>query len=232
MVDPLFALSRLEGVPSAVAAARAAADALLRDRGVRMVPAETSARALLTGARASAALDGNSWEPGAIRLSTELIALAAIVRRAPGEALARAHVLVAKGVVPDDELGVTVLGSEGGNARPARLRALLELLSAPTAAPALVQAAVAHAELADLAPFGSGDKIIARAVEHMVLIDAGVDPRAVLVPEAGHQALGPAYEIGLRSYATGDPNRVRDWLVHCASAFTRGAELSPLARRH
>lgn len=224
MADPLFALSRLEGVPSAIAAARAAVDAVLRDRGVRAVPAETSARALLAGARASAALEGDGWELGAVRLSTELMALASTVRRAPGEALARAHVLVAKGLVRDDVLGVV------RTADRARLRALMELLSSPTRAPALVQAAVAHAELAVLAPFGSGNGIIARAVEHMVLIDAGVDPRAALVPEAGHRAVGVAYGMALRGYATGGVGGVRDWLLHCARALTRGAELSPLAR--
>lgn len=209
-----------------MAAAWAAVDTVLRDRGARVVPAHTSARALLAGARASAALEGKEWEPGAIRLSTELIQLAATVRRAPGEVLARAHVLAAKGIVPEAALGVV---------KPAdrrRLHALLELLSAPTAAPALVQAAIAHAELADLAPFGGGDGVIARAVEHMVLIDAGVDPRAALIPEAGHRAAGPAYQRGLRNYATGGVNGVRDWLVQCARALTRGAELSPLVPDH
>lgn len=224
MPDPLLALSRLEGVPSAVAAARAAADAVLRERGARVVPAEISARPLLAGARASAAVEGERWELGAVRLSSELIALAATVRRAPGQALARAHVLVAKDVIPDDLLGVVQTPDR------LRLRALMQLLSGPTEAPALVQAAIAHAELVTLAPFGSGDGVLARAVEHMVLIDAGVDPRAALVPEVGHREAGAAYDLGLRSYATAGTNGVRDWVVHCARALTRGAELSPLAR--
>jgi Fic family protein len=194
VADPLLVLSRLEGVPSAVAAARAAADAVLRDRGARVVPVQTSARALLAGARASAAIEGAEWEPGAVRLSTELLELAGMVRRAPAQVLARAHALVAKGMVPDAALGVVRTDDR------ARLQALLGLLSAPTGAPALVQAAVAHAEVAQLAPFGGGDGIIARAVEHMVLVDAGVDPRVVLLPEEGHRAAGPAYEAGLRSY--------------------------------
>lgn len=222
MTDPLLDLSRLEGVPSAVAAARAAADVVLRDRGARRVPAELSARALLAGARASAALEGSGWQPGAIRLSTELIELAGTVRRAPGQVMARAHALVAKGRVPDDLLGMVQSGDR------ARLKAVLELLSRPTQAPALVQAAVAHAELAHIAPFGGGDGIIARAVEHMVLIDAGVDPRAVLVPEGGHLAAGAAYVAGLQRYGSGGVDGVRGWVVQCAQALTVGAELSPL----
>ena len=51
--DPLADLARLEGVPSAVAAALAAVDVVLRDRGQRAMPGSRGA-ALLPGARASA----------------------------------------------------------------------------------------------------------------------------------------------------------------------------------
>lgn len=225
MNDPLADLGRLEGVPSAVAAARDAVETVLRDRGRRVVPAEDSARALLEGARASAVIEGERWQAGAVRLSTELIELASSVRRAPGQVLARAHALLAKGMLPDDRLG-RVIGQEP-------LDGLLALLSAPTSAPALVQAAIAHAEIDRLAPFGGGDGVIARAVEHMVLIDAGLDPRAALVPEAGHLAAGDGYRRALTGYASGSPDGVRGWLLHCAQALTRGAEESPLgaARR-
>ncbi|OYO03313.1 oxidoreductase [Enemella evansiae] len=225
MNDPLADLGRLEGVPSAVTAARDATDAVLRDRGRRSVPAEDTARALLTGARASAAIEGEQWEPGAVRLSTELIELAAAVRRSPGQVLARAHALLAKGMVPDDRLG-RVVATEP-------MDGLLGLLTGTTRAPAVVQAAIAHAEIARLAPFGGGDGVIARAVEHMVLIDAGIDPRAALVPEVGHLAAGAGYQQALRGYASGGADGVRGWILHCASALTRGAEESPLgaARR-
>lgn len=211
-------------------AARDATDAVLRDRGRRAVSAEDTARALLAGARASAAIEGAAsegadWEPGAVRLSTELIELAAQVRRAPGQVLARAHALLAKGMLPDDRLGRVAA------AEP--LDGLLGLLTGSTRAPALVQAAIAHAEIARLAPFGGGDGVIARAVEHMVLIDAGIDPRAALVPEVGHQAAGAGYRQALQGYASGSTDGVRGWLLHCAAALTRGAEESPLgaARR-
>lgn len=231
MNDPLFDLGRLEGVPSAVAAARAAADTILRDRGTRQIAAETSAQALLAGARDSAAIESPDdvarWEAGSVRLSTELIDLAGQVRTAPGQALARAHSLLAKGVVADDDLGRVVATDQ------ARLSALLDVLAKPTKAPALVQAAIAHAEIALIQPFGGGDGIIARAVEHMVLIDAGVDPRAVLLPEAGHRAAGRAYNDALARYSQGSITGVREWILHCAQALTYGAEVSPLgaARR-
>lgn len=210
-----------------MAAARAAADIVLRDRGARAVPTEMSARALLASARASAAMEGPEWEPGAVRLSTELLGLAGLIRSTPGQSLARAHVLLARGVVDDDLLGQVPADD------PARLAGVLELLTRRTEAPALVVAAVAHAETALLAPPGGGHGVLARAVEHMVLIEAGVDPRAGLVLAEGHRAVGPAYRARLANYATGSTTGVRDWLLHCAQALTHGAELSPLgaARR-
>ncbi|GAB3715917.1 Fic family protein [Mariniluteicoccus flavus] len=227
MTDPLADLARLEGVPSAVAAALDAADAVLRDRGRRQVPAEVSAQALLAGAKASARIEGDEWLAGSVRLSTELIELAGAVRRTPAQVLARAHVLLARGVVEDDALGRTTTTETD------RLAGLMGLLAGSTTASPLVLAAVAHAEVATLRPFGGGDGVLARAVEHLVLIEAGIDPRAALVPEAGHAAAGSAYSGGLQRYATGQAAGVRDWIVHCAQALTFGAESSPLgaARR-
>ena len=225
--DPLADLARLEGVPSAVAAARDAVDAVLRDRGMRVIPAEQSAGALLAGARASAALspDPERWFAGAVRLSTELISLSGLIRVAPGQAIARAHALVARGVVPDEELGRVRADAEVSE----RLVGLHQLLTEPTSASAVVLAAVAHAELATIAPFGSADGIVARAVEHLVLVAGGVDPRAVIVCEAGHLALRPSYESGLTGYRSGTVAGVRDWLLHCTQALTHGAEVSPAA---
>jgi hypothetical protein len=109
-----------------------------------------------------------------------------------------------------------------------RLSALGRLLTSRTAAPALVLAAVAHAELVALAPFGVRDGIVARAVERLVLVGRGVDPTSLVVPEAGHLALRAAYESNLRAYRTGGPEGVQAWLLYAAEAYTAGAEASPL----
>lgn len=204
-----------------------AAEAVLRDRGLRQIPAETSARALLAGAKASAGMEGEQWLPGAVRLSTELIDLAAGIRRTPAQVLARAHVLLARDVVGEDALGRTT------TADTARLNGLMDMLTSPTEASPVVVAAIAHGEIATMAPFGGGDGVLARAVEHMVLVEGRIDPRAALVPEEGHAAAGGAYAGGLQRYATGDLAGVRDWIVQCARALTFGAESSPLgaARR-
>lgn len=229
MNDPLHDLAVLEGVPSAVTAARDAADAVLRDRGLRQLTAEQSATALHTGARDSAAMAGPEWEPGAVRLSTRLIELAGLVRTSPGQALARAHALLAKGSVPDAQLG---------RVRPEvaeRIKGLNQLLTSQTKAPAIVVAAIAHGEVATAKPFGSApvDELLGRAVEHLVLIQAGVDPRAVLLPEAGHRASGRAYPATLDAYAGGSIDGVRGWILHCCQALTYGTEVSPVgaARR-
>ncbi|GAA3637313.1 oxidoreductase [Microlunatus ginsengisoli] len=226
--DPLVDLARLEGVPSELAAARDSVDVLLRDRGLRVVSAEQSAQALLAAARASAALTGDPdrWLPGAVRLARELPALSALVLVSPGQALARAHALAAHGEVGDDALGRLRDDGEAGR----RTAALAELLCRPTEAPALLLAAIAHAELAVVAPFGSADGLVARAVEHMVLIATGVDPLGVVVVESGHAADPAGYVHALDGYASGTVSGVRAWLVHCARAVTYGVSASPLVR--
>ena len=59
MPDPLARLAGLEGVASAMAAARDGIDALLRDRGLRRTAPDLTAESLLRGAHASAVLDGS-----------------------------------------------------------------------------------------------------------------------------------------------------------------------------
>lgn len=230
MPDPLVDLARLDGVPSAMQSARDAVDVVLRDRGLRRISTEQQAEARLAAARASAAIEQRAddppdrWLPGSVRLYTELVELAAQVRGTPPQVFARAHALLLRGMVADDRLGR--LRAEPDVAD--RMAGLSALLTARTEAPVIVLAAVAHAELATVAPFGDGDGIIARAVEHMILIDAGVDPPAAVVPEAGHLASGATYRTALAGYAAGTTTGVRDWLLHCAAAVTRGAEESPV----
>ncbi|HJQ88185.1 MAG TPA: oxidoreductase [Propionibacteriaceae bacterium] len=228
VLDPLADLARVEGVPSAVAAATDAVDAVLRDRGLRKVTDEQLSQALLAGARANAELtdDPPRWQIGALRLSAELGSLARLIRVAPAQALARAHALVARGVVPDGELGK--IDSEPVTA--ARMSSLGEMLTRPTSAPAIVVGAIAHAEVAVVAPFGAASGLIARATEHLVLVSAGLDPYGVIVVEAGHAASGSTYAAGLEAYAGGTVQGVKGWLLRCAAAVARGAELSPAGR--
>jgi hypothetical protein len=231
VLDPLADLAQLEGVASAVAAATDAVDAVLGDRGLRKVTEEQLSRALLAGAQANAALSDNParWQVGALRLSAELTPLAALINVAPAQALARAHTLVARGVVPDNELGK--IGSQQETADPEmalRMNSLVELLTRHTSAPAIVVGGVVHAEIAVVAPFGDASGLIARAAEHLVLIAAGLDPYGVIVVEAGHAENAARYSSALEAYAEGSVAGVKAWLLRCAAAVARGAELSPI----
>ena len=234
--DALRDLVALEGVGSAMAAARDGVDALLRDRGLRRTAPELTAASLLQGAHASAVLEGSTssfeavasgaGDPTAtasVRLSTELLALVPVLGHSPLRVLARLHTIVGKGQVPDDQLG-----RPRGREEAERLSALASLLLAPTTAPALVTAAVLHAELRTVAPFASHNGIVARAAERLLLVARGVDPTSLTVPEAGHLALRPQYESNLRAYAEGGAAGVHAWLLYAAEAYTAGAQASPL----
>jgi hypothetical protein len=237
--DALLRLAALEGVGSAFAATRDGIDALLRDRGLRRTTPELTGESLLRGACASAVLDGSTSTPAevrdhggddvarsALRISTELLALAPTLSAAPLQVVARIHTLAGKGVVGDTDLG-----------RPrdpdsaARLRQLRALLTEAGTAPALLVAALAHAEIASAAPFVSHNGLVARAVERLVLVTRGVDPTSLVVPEAGHLSLRREYESNLDGYRDGGAAGVHAWLLYAAEAYARGAEASPLSSR-
>lgn len=234
--DPLAGLMSLEGVPSAFASVRDGIDVMLRDRGLRRTSPETTADSLLRGAHASAALEGSTSSlvavrdgrgdevaQAALRVSTELLGQAAVLGRSPGQALARIHAVAGAGVLAEGELG-----RPRGPAAAERLAGLVALLTSSTSAPALVVAAVVHAELAAAAPFASHNGIVARAAERLVLVARGVDEKSLLVPEAGHLALRAAYESNLRGYRDGGRAGVHAWLLYAAEAYAAGAEASPL----
>lgn len=234
--DPFARLASLEGVASAMAATRDGIDALLRDRGLRRTTPDLTGESLLRGARASAVLEGEEvtldevrdgaggpLAHAAVRVSTELLGLQATLAAAPLQALVRLHILAAKGEVADDDLG-RPRDAEAA----ARLQALAATIGRPTSAPALLVAAVAHAEICAAAPFVSHNGIVARAVERLVLAARGVDAKSLVVPEAGHLALRREYESNLRGYAIGGGPGVHAWLLYAAEAFAAGAEASPL----
>ena len=94
--------------------------------------------------------------------------------------------------------------------------------------PALLVAAVVHADLATTASFASHNGVVARAAERLVLVARGVDEKSLTVPEAAHLALRSEYESNLRAYRDGGPNGVHAWLLYAAEAYAAAAEASPL----
>ncbi|SFK89291.1 oxidoreductase [Geodermatophilus ruber] len=230
--DPLAALLDLPGVRDAAGAARAGIDRLLGHRVLRRESAGVSAESALRGARASAALDGvdvplaelragevtNPVVQGSLRTSVALGSMVETWTRAPGQVLARLHVLAAADLADRADLG-----------RPAphagaRLSGLFSVVTGTTAVPAVLVAALVHGELAALAPFGTADGVIARAAARLTGIARGLDPKAVSVPEVGFAELGrEAYDRALAGYAGGTPEGVAGWLVHCCRATEHGA---------
>ena len=235
-MDPLADLAALEGVGSALAASRDGIDALLRDRGLRRTAPELTAESLFLGAHASAVLEGSAASleelrqappddeaAAALRVSTEVLGLVPVLTHSPLQALARLHMVAGKGSVPDAELG-----RPRDAAAADRLAGLARLLLDRTTAPALVTAAIVHAELRTVAPFVSHNGIVARAAERLVMVARGVDPTSLTVPEAGHLALRPQYESNLVGYVEGGRAGVHAWLLYAAEAYTAGAQASPL----
>jgi hypothetical protein len=219
-------------VREAADSARSAVDRLLAHRLMRNRSAEVSTESALRGARASAALDGvdvplaalragevdDPVVQGALRVSATLGSLTETWQRAPGQVLARLHVLAAADLADRADLG-----RPAAHAGP-RLSALFALVTGESTVPAVVVAAVVHGELAALAPFGLGDGVVARAAARLTGITRGLDPKAVSVPEVGFVELGPdRYVKALAGYSSGAPDGVAGWLVHCCRATEHGA---------
>jgi hypothetical protein len=230
--DPLAPLLDLPGVRDAADAARAGVDRLLGHRVLRRASAAVSTESALRGARASAALDGvdvplselrsgavdDPVVQGALRVSAGLGAMTETWSRAPGQVLARLHVLAAA-----DLAGPAALGRPAAQAG-ARLTGLFALVTGTTTAPAVLVAALVHGELAALAPFGTADGVVARAAGRLTGITRGLDPKAVSVPEVGFAELGRVpYAQALAGYASGTEAGVAGWLLHCCRATEHGA---------
>jgi hypothetical protein len=178
---------------------------------------------------------GGQLVEGAVRLHAELGSVLAAWRRSPRQALARLHVLAAGELVEADALGrprpagASYEDPLGLGPAPdplevsARLDGLSRLLTSPTTAPAVVVAGVVHGELLALRAFGSLDGLVARSAARLVLIDRGLDPKAVSAPEVGHAELHHEYAEAARDYVHGGPDGVARWLDHCGSAVALGA---------
>ena len=256
-LDVLAPLLGLPRVAEAVERARASVDGVLWDRAVRAKVAEVVAGSRLRGAWASAAIDGAEVRPDALvtgdaldgspigRVVAAALAVQAeiprqveLVDRAPLQVLSHLHAIASVGFVPDDERGrvrktevvddpLVLRDLPSASDASRRMTSLAATLTRPTSAPALVVAAVAHAEVAVARPFGWGSGLVARATTRLLLASRGVDPDGVTVPEAGLFAAGrSAYAEALRSYATGTPDGVARWLVLHAETVRVGADES------
>ena len=232
--DSLVHVASLPGVAEAVERAWTAVDGLRRHRVLRRSADRVATESVLRGARASAALagvdiplesvraaDAADLDPmlqAAFRVAAESVHQLAVWSRAPMQVVARLHSVAAAGLVPSAELGRPAVGTAP------RLAALGAVLSCRTTAPALVVAAVAHAEVASMQAFPVAGDLVARAVGRLTLVARGLDPTSVSVPEVGHVELGrDAYLDALAGYVGGGEAGLRAWVVHCADAVVLGA---------
>jgi hypothetical protein len=211
----------LPGVEAAATSARATVDRLLTHRVLRQGAAAVAAEVSLRCARASASLDPSGAGAdervlaGAVRAQAELPALVRVWGSSPRQALARLHLLAAAGIAPHDEVGRPA----GGGGAQAVGRAV-GLASAAGRAPAVVVAAVVHAELTSA--FATAGGVVARAVARLVLAERGLDPSLLVAVDVGHLEQG-GYEAALAAYRTGDAGGAEAWLLHAAAAVEAGA---------
>ena len=252
--DPLAGVLELPGVPDALAEARAAVDTLLWDRDLARRRAEVRAESALRGAWCNAWFDGaeagldqlrtgsalddspiGRTLRGVVGMHDELAHLVGVVGTAPGQALARMHAVVARGIVDDAELGRPRVGplpddplrlgvAPDPEEVVARLQGVSQLL-VTSRAPGVLVAAIASAEVAVVRPFGWGSGLVARALPRLVLAQRGVDSEQLVAPEVGLRELGrPAYVRALKAYQAGTPDGVAGLVAHWASAIARGAQ--------
>lgn len=110
----------------------------------------------------------------------------------------------------------------------ARLNSLVDLITT-SKAPAVLLAAIAHAEIAVIAPFNSGSQMIARATSRLVLQSKNVDQLKLVMPEYGFYKIGRnPYAKALIAYQTGTIAGVTDWIDLHSQAIHLGATSSDL----
>ncbi|MFJ8686341.1 Fic family protein [Micromonospora wenchangensis] len=232
--DPLAPLLALADIAPAVERARERVDQAMRHRALRRHGGRVAAEVGLRSAVASAALEGYDHEreavragtvtepvlQGALRVAGALPGLTELWPKAPRQALARLHVLAARDVVAEAELGRPVADPVVA----ARLDGLAGLVAGGTTVSPLVLAAVVHGELLNLRPFAGPSGVVARAAARLVLMSRGFDPRGLVAVDVGHRERQPEYVGAAGAFATGTPDGLRSWLRHYLTAVEVGAD--------
>ena len=250
--DPFAVVASNPDVAEAVAVARGALDPLLLDRKLRTHGAQLAALAALQNAHASATLEGaevpidelssGSVSSPILRVAAGVLEAHTALRTFSGmparQVWAQLATIVGREYLSEEQRGRPRLAGDRlqdplhlqqihePDDVAIRMAMLAELLQQPTQAPALVVAAIAHAELVALQPFAAGNGVVARAFFHHVLAERGVDPDYFAMTDVGLVSLGrAAYVRAIQAYDAGGDG-VIDWCLHVARAFERGALLA------
>ncbi|MEU9005546.1 oxidoreductase [Streptomyces sp. NPDC048551] len=175
----------------------------------------------------------------ALRLTAEAGQLLSIWRQSPLRVLARLHLVASGSAGAEDAVGRPRLAGEpvdeplvdltlpGADEVAGRLDGLSRLIIAGGSAPALITGAVVHGELLALRPFGTHNGLVARAAERIVLINSGLDPKAICPAEVGHAEQGAeAYLEAFGGYVSGTAEGMAAWIAHCGRAIELGVRES------
>ncbi len=175
----------------------------------------------------------------ALRLTAEAGQLLSIWRQSPLRVLARLHLVASGSTADGDVVGRPRLAGEpvdeplidlplpDAQEVAGRLDGLSRLIIAGGSAPALITAAVVHGELLALRPFGSYNGLVARTAERIVLINSGLDPKAICPAEVGHAEQGrEAYVEAFKGYVSGTAEGMSAWIAHCGRAVELGVRES------
>ncbi|MFJ2823070.1 oxidoreductase [Streptomyces toxytricini] len=175
----------------------------------------------------------------ALRLTAEAGQLLSIWRQSPLRVLARLHLVAVGSTADGDAVGRPRLAGEpvdeplvvqplpSADEVAGRLDGLSRLVLAGSSAPALVMAAVVHGELLALRPFASHNGLVARTAERIVLINSGLDPKAICPAEVGHAEQGlETYLEAFEGYLSGTPEGMGRWIAHCGRAVELGVRES------
>ncbi len=254
--DPLAAVAAIPEVAAAAARARDALDPLLLDRRLRTAAPALAAEATLRNAHASATLEGVEVPIDELRTGatgSPLLRVAVAILEAqrhlrsltgvpPRQAWAAIAAIAGRPLLPDERLGRPRIAGEDAqdplhlglgddlDNGTIRLAVLADLLQRPTAAPALVVAAIAHGELIATQPFGAANGVVARAAGQLIVAQRGLDPDLLALGDVGLMAMGrAAYARAVRAYDGGGAEGVTAWCVHIATAFEQGALLARAA---
>ncbi|WP_425321565.1 Fic family protein [Actinomyces johnsonii] len=142
--------------------------------------------------------------------------------------------LAAGGRVDLEEVGVPRSGQvrsrEGGPGRApqgeelaGRLEGLVELIEAERA-PALVRAAIVHAEMLSARPFTAGNAAVGRLLVRHLLVRDGVEPTGTAVGDLYPGRVPAAYAEAAAAYASGTMEGVVAWVVWQAEAVLVGVQ--------